>query len=63
MRRPSLRLLGLCAGLLICTNALALSLSSVSDSEASGGLKDALAQGAVAAVTTLGKPGGFGART
>ncbi|NWB89727.1 DUF4197 domain-containing protein [Pseudomonas agarici] len=59
MRRPSLHLLGLCAGLLICTNALALSLDSLSQSEASGGLKDALAQGAVAAVTTLGKPGGF----
>ena len=59
MLRPSLRLAGLCAGLLISVNALALSLGSLSQGEASGGLKDALAQGAVAAVTNLGQPGGF----
>ncbi|MFJ2365445.1 DUF4197 domain-containing protein [Pseudomonas sp. NPDC087697] len=59
MLRPTLRFAGLCAGLLISANALALSLGSLSQGEASGGLKDALAQGAVAAVTTLGKPGGF----
>ncbi|WP_191485468.1 DUF4197 domain-containing protein [Pseudomonas sp. FEN] len=59
MLRPSLRLAGLCAGLLISVNALALSLGSLSQDQASGGLKDALAQGAVAAVTNLGKPGGF----
>src|SRR5471032_3196584 len=59
MLRPSLRLAGLCAGLLISVNALALSLGSLTQGEASGGLKDALAQGAVAAVTNLGKPGGF----
>ncbi|MCU1738744.1 MULTISPECIES: DUF4197 domain-containing protein [Pseudomonas] len=59
MLRPSLRLAGLCAGLLISVNALALSLGSLTQGEASGGLKDALAQGAVAAVTNLGQPGGF----
>jgi len=36
-----------------------LSLGSLTQGEASGGLKDALAQGAVAAVTNLGQPGGF----
>ena len=59
MLRPSLRLAGLCAGLLISVNALALPLGSLTQGEASGGLKDALAQGAVAAVTNLGQPGGF----
>lgn len=35
MLRPSLRLVGLCAGLLISANALALSLGSLSQGEAS----------------------------
>ena len=59
MLRPSLRFAGLCAGLLVCANALALSLSDLSQSDATGGLKDALTQGAQIAVKQLGAPGGF----
>lgn len=59
MLRPTLRFAGLCAGLLISANALAVSLSDLSQSDATGGLKDALAQGAQIAVKQLGTPGGF----
>ena len=59
MLRPTLRFAGLCAGLMICANALALSLSDLSQQDATGGLKDALTQGAQLAVKQLGTPGGF----
>ncbi|MCX7078743.1 MAG: DUF4197 domain-containing protein [Pseudomonas sp.] len=59
MLRPSLRFAGLCAGLLISASALALSLSDLSQKDATGGLKDALTQGAQIAVKQLGTPGGF----
>ena len=59
MLRSTLRFTGLCAGLLICANALALSLSDLSQKDATGGLKDALTQGAQVAVKQLGTPGGF----
>ena len=59
MLRPSLRFAGLCAGLLICASALALSLNDLSQKDATGGLKDALTQGAQIAVKQLGIPGGF----
>ena len=41
--------------------AWALSLSGLTQTDASGGLKDALVQGAQVAVQQLGKPGGFSA--
>jgi hypothetical protein len=44
---------------MICANALALSLSDLSQQDATGGLKDALSQGAQLAVKQLGTPGGF----
>ena len=50
---------GLCAGLLLSANAFALSLGDLSQSDATGGLKDALTQGAQVAVKQLGVPGGF----
>ncbi|KZN18334.1 MULTISPECIES: DUF4197 domain-containing protein [Pseudomonas] len=59
MLRPTLRFAGLCAGLMICANALALSLNDLSQQDATGGLKDALTQGAQLAVKQLGAPGGF----
>lgn len=59
MFRPSFTLAGLCAGLLLSANVFALSLSDLSQSDASGGLKDALTQGAQIAVKQLGTPGGF----
>ena len=59
MLRPSLRFAGLCAGLLVSASALALSLSDLSQKDATGGLKDALTQGAQIAVKQLGAPGGF----
>ncbi|MGR4973143.1 DUF4197 domain-containing protein [Pseudomonas sp. LARHCG127] len=59
MLRPTLRFTGLCAGLLICANAMALSLGDLSQQDATGGLKDALTQGAQVAVKQLGTPGGF----
>ena len=59
MFRPTLRFAGLCAGLLISANVLALSLSDLSQQDATGGLKDALTQGAQLAVKQLGTPGGF----
>jgi len=59
MLRPTLRFTSLCAGLLICANAMALSLGDLSQKDATGGLKDALTQGAQVAVKQLGTPGGF----
>src|SRR5450830_1466455 len=59
MLRNSLRLTALCAGLLLGANAMALSLGSLSQGDATGGLKDALTQGAQIAVKQLGVPGGF----
>jgi len=53
------RLATLFAGLALCANAFALSLADLSQQDASGGLKDALTQGAQIAVKQLGKPGGF----
>lgn len=50
---------GLCAGLLLSASAFALSLGDLSQSDATGGLKDALTQGAQVAVKQLGVPGGF----
>ena len=54
-----LRLSALAVGLFFSVNALALSLADLSPSDASGGLKDALSQGAKVAIQQLGKPGGF----
>jgi hypothetical protein len=54
-----LRLTTLAAGLLLSANVFALSLSDLSQQDASGGLKDALIQGAQVAVKQLGAPGGF----
>ncbi len=54
-----LRMLSLAAGLALSSSAFALSLADLSQSDASGGLKDALTQGAKVAVQQLGKPGGF----
>ena len=54
-----LRLTTLIAGLALSLNSYALSLSDLTQGDASGGLKDALAQGAKVAVPQLGKPGGF----
>lgn len=54
-----LRTITLAAGLALCSSAFALSLADLSQSDASGGLKDALTQGAKVAVQQLGKPGGF----
>ena len=59
MFRPTLRFAGLCAGLMISANVLALSLADLSQQDATGGLKDALTQGAQLAVKQLGTPGGF----
>ena len=56
-----LRLTTLLAGLALSLNSYALSLSDLTQQDASGGLKDALAQGAKVAVQQLGKPGGFSA--
>src|SRR5690606_39611211 len=54
-----MRLTTLFAGLALSTSVLALSLTDLSQGDASGGLKDALSQGAKVAVQQLGKPGGF----
>ena len=53
------RLTTLIAGLLLSAGTFALSLSDLSQQDASGGLKDALIQGAQVAVKQLGTPGGF----
>ncbi|QLC74147.1 DUF4197 domain-containing protein [Pseudomonas sp. LPB0260] len=54
-----LRLSTLLAGLALSANAFALSLADLTQQDASGGLKDALIQGAQVAVKQLGAPGGF----
>ncbi len=59
MIRTSLRFTTLCAGLLLSASALALSLGDLSQKDATGGLKDALTQGAQLAVKQLSTPGGF----
>ena len=59
MIRSSLRFTILCAGLLLSASALALSLADLTQKDATGGLKDALAQGAQVAVKQLGTAGGF----
>ncbi|MGE4408631.1 DUF4197 domain-containing protein [Pseudomonas sp.] len=53
------QLLALFGGLLLITGAHALSLSDLTQGDASAGLKDALSQGAKVAVQQLGRPGGF----
>ncbi len=50
---------GFIAGIAISTQALALDLSSLSNADAVSGLKDALSQGSVAAVSKLGVENGF----
>ena len=52
-------LAGFLAALVISTQALALDLGSLSNADAVGGLKDALTQGAAAAVSKLGVENGF----
>ncbi|MEA1606779.1 DUF4197 domain-containing protein [Pseudomonas spirodelae] len=54
-----LRLISLAAGLALSGSVFAISLADLTQSDASGGLKDALTQGAKVAVQQLGKPGGF----
>lgn len=54
-----LRIATFAAGLLLSAGAFALSLSDLTQSDASAGLKDALSQGAKVAVQQLGRPGGF----
>ncbi|OHC62375.1 MAG: hypothetical protein A3H93_06425 [Rhodocyclales bacterium RIFCSPLOWO2_02_FULL_63_24] len=49
----------LLVGLLLATAANALSLADISGRDASGGLKEALTQGAAKAVAVLGRPDGF----
>lgn len=52
--------IGKCAVLLlVSTSAWSLSLSDLSNTDASTGLKQALTQGATQAVGLLGKPDGF----
>ncbi|GAB3462273.1 DUF4197 domain-containing protein [Azotobacter salinestris] len=53
------RIAPLLAGLLLSANVFALSLTDLTQQDASGGLKDALSQGAQLAVRQLGQPGGF----
>lgn len=52
-------MVGLAIGLGLATGAQALSLADISGSEAGGGLKEALTQGAGKAVDLLGKTDGF----
>jgi hypothetical protein len=54
-----LRITTLAAALALSASAFALSLADLSQVDASGGLKDALIQGAQVAVKQLGAPGGF----
>ncbi|MFZ3154456.1 DUF4197 domain-containing protein [Pseudomonas sp.] len=53
------RIAAFTAALVLSSSAFALSLADLSQSDASGGLKDALTQGAKVAVQQLGRPGGF----
>ncbi|MFP6848158.1 MAG: DUF4197 domain-containing protein [Pseudomonas sp.] len=59
MLRSTTAIVTLLASLALSAPAFALSLSDLTQSDASGGLKDALTQGAKVAVQQLGKPGGF----
>lgn len=59
MLRTPIRLALFCTSLLFGANAMALSLGDLTQADASGGLKDALIQGAQVAVSQLGTPGGF----
>ncbi|MES2821163.1 MAG: DUF4197 domain-containing protein [Pseudomonadota bacterium] len=59
MSRPALSFTALFAGLLLSVQAMALSLSDLTQQDVSAGLKDALTQGTKVAVQQLGKPGGF----
>jgi len=52
-------ILGTLLVLVISTSTWALGLADISNSEASGGLKEALSQGATQAVALLGKENGF----
>ena len=54
-----LRIATLAAALVLSSSAFALSIADLTQKDASGGLKDALIQGAQVAVQQLGKPGGF----
>ncbi|HUE93067.1 DUF4197 domain-containing protein [Pseudomonas sp.] len=54
-----LRITTLAAALALSTSAFALSLADLSQTDASGGLKDALIQSAQVAIQQLGAPGGF----
>ena len=54
----SLSFTGLFAGLLLSANGCALSLGDLSQSDATGGLKEALTQGAQTAGKQWGGPGG-----
>lgn len=54
-----LRVTALLASALLSANAFALSLSDLSQTDATGGMKDALTQGAQIAVRQLSQPGGF----
>lgn len=54
-----LRFSTLIAALLVSANSFALSLSDLSQGDASKALKDALSQGTKVAVQQLGRPGGF----
>jgi hypothetical protein len=58
-KNTMLRLTTFAAGLLLSANVFALSLADLSQQDASGGLKDALVQGAQVAVKQLSAPGGF----
>lgn len=53
------RIVGLLAALVIATAAAAASLPGISNSEATGGLKQALVDGSAAAVAQLGTANGF----
>jgi hypothetical protein len=59
MLRCTASLATLLAGLTLSAQVLALSISDLSQTDASTGLKDALTQGAQIAVKQLGTPGGF----
>lgn len=54
-----LRLTTLAAGLMLSASAFALSIADLTQSDASSGIKDALAQSAQLAVQQLATPGGF----
>ncbi len=59
MLRSTASLATLLAGLTLSAQVFALSISDLSQTDASAGLKDALTQGAQIAVKQLGTPGGF----